>query len=296
MLKRLLVFTCILGFSVTAAYSAIYTVNPDGSGDAPTIQAAIDLTVNGDMVLINGGTYYETGLLVDSKNIIIQYGDGIPVLESSTPGSGICITLRNVDSGCWIWGVDFTGFETGILIENGSPMISFLNIFNCTTGVRITGVTSAPEISFDLIDNCVTGIDVQQSTNTVIQNVTIVEGLTGVRVSGGTVTVGSSILYRLDIGMDYHSGTIILSCNDLWENTVNYSGCSQGATDFFELPRFCYELDGSPGLYYLHSDSPCWASNNACGVNIGAYVSGPGCTGVAAGEATWGDIKQLYTE
>ncbi|MBN2071790.1 MAG: right-handed parallel beta-helix repeat-containing protein [Candidatus Krumholzibacteriota bacterium] len=295
-LKNLLLLLLILSSFSSAGAQQIWTVNDDGSGDAPTIQAAIDSTVEGDRVRVNGGTYYETGLVIDGKNIWIISGDGIPVIESPEPGIGTCLTLRNVNFTCAIWGIKPTGFETGILVDDCSPMVSFLVLSGSVAGIRVTGTSSAPEISFDLIESCDTGVSIEGGSGITVRNMTIVEGGTGISVSGGNVSISNNILYRQQTGIACTGGASIITCNDLWENTVDYDGCAQGAGDFFEMPRFCYEAGDSPGLYYLHVDSPCWAANNSCGVNLGAFTSAPGCSGVAVRESTWGVIKQLYTE
>ncbi|HSG27774.1 MAG TPA: hypothetical protein VLA34_04780, partial [Candidatus Krumholzibacterium sp.] len=122
------------------------------------------------------------------------------------------------------------------------------------------------------------------------------EGTTGLVCSSGSVAFIKNIIYRCATGVSCTGGSVISDCNDLWENTLDHSGCAQGATDLFVMPMFCYEAGGSPGPYYLHIDSPCWSTNNTCGVSIGAFTTTYGCTGVATEESTWGRIKQLYSE
>jgi hypothetical protein len=41
----------------TASSGRVWNVYPDGSGDAPTIQAAIEAAVDGDEVLLHPGAY-----------------------------------------------------------------------------------------------------------------------------------------------------------------------------------------------------------------------------------------------
>lgn len=44
-------------------------VNPDGTGDYPTIRSALDATNDGDEVLVNNGTYVENIVWPQRNNI-----------------------------------------------------------------------------------------------------------------------------------------------------------------------------------------------------------------------------------
>ncbi|MCK4305987.1 MAG: hypothetical protein KAY24_17240, partial [Candidatus Eisenbacteria sp.] len=49
----------LLGAEVAVAET--YTVQPDGAGDYPTIQAAIDAVVDGDVIELTDGNFYGDG-------------------------------------------------------------------------------------------------------------------------------------------------------------------------------------------------------------------------------------------
>ena len=53
------------------AFAADITVDPSGSGDHTTVQAAIDAAVSGDVITLVAGTYNED-ILIESKSINIQ--------------------------------------------------------------------------------------------------------------------------------------------------------------------------------------------------------------------------------
>jgi hypothetical protein len=58
-----------------------FTICPDGSGDLPTIQAAIDATLDGDVIELCDGTFRDEGnrdLLYNGKSITIRSASGDP--------------------------------------------------------------------------------------------------------------------------------------------------------------------------------------------------------------------------
>jgi hypothetical protein len=278
----------------TAVSQTTYTVKDDGSGDAPTIKAAIEMAVSGDAISVWGGTYNEDSLIVDGKDIYFQYQNGVPVIISSYYRQGTGITFRNVGMTTNLFGFEFREFATGISIENGVGMFWFCIISDCATGIEVSGASSAPGIQFVLIDSCGTGISVLDGSDISIRNITIAGAVTGIESLGGSTSFTRSIINGCDTGALCSGGSISLSCNNFHLNTTDYSGCAAGAGDFYSLTRFCFDAGGSLDSYYLHVDSPCWAENNACGVDVGVFVSSPGCTGTAVEETSWGTIKKLH--
>ena len=277
-----------------ASAQRAWVVKADGSGDAPTIHAAIDSAVTGDGIVVWGGYYTEDDLVVDGKDINFQYQNGTPVIISSSHQSGTGITFRNVGAGTNLLGFEFREYWTGVSIENSAGMYWYCNIVDCHTGIEVSGVTSSPTIMFSLVDSCGTGMSVQGGSAISVRNMTIVGAGTGVENLGGSLTLTRSIINGCISGASCIGGSTTLSCNNFYLNTVNYSGCAAGTGDFYGLTRFCYAAGGSPAPYYLHVDSPCWAENNACGFDVGAFTQSPGCTGTAVEESSWGSIKKMH--
>jgi len=289
--KALFVLIILQG---VAAAQTTFVVKADGSGDAPTIQAAIDMAVSGDAVVVWGGYYGEDNLLVDGKDIYFQYQNGTPVIISSSYRQGTGITFRNAGMGTNILGFEFREFEKGISIENGAGMYWYCSIIDCGTGIEVSGASSTPSIMFNLVDSCGTGISVLDGSGVTARNMTIVGTDTGVESLGGNFILTMSIINGCNTGALCSGGSISLSCNNFYLNTTDYGGCAAGVDDFYGLTRFCYAAGGSPDPYYLHIDSPCWAENNACGLDVGAFTQLPGCTGTAVEETSWGTIKKMY--
>jgi len=71
--------------SCISAVATSYVVAPDGSGDFPTIQAAIDAAVDGDIILLSDGTFTGNG------NRDLDYLGKAIALQSQSGNSGTCV-------------------------------------------------------------------------------------------------------------------------------------------------------------------------------------------------------------
>jgi predicted outer membrane repeat protein/parallel beta-helix repeat protein len=94
---------------VTDVHARSWYILPDGSGDAPTIQAGLDSCATGDTVLVACGTYYEYGLsMLPSRNLLGETGDPDCV---TIDGGGIAriLTFSGPGSDRFIEGITFTG-------------------------------------------------------------------------------------------------------------------------------------------------------------------------------------------
>jgi hypothetical protein len=60
-MPRLALFFCLLAIIPSAVHGETYFVDPDGTGDFPTIQAAIDFAQDGDIVELSGGVFTGDG-------------------------------------------------------------------------------------------------------------------------------------------------------------------------------------------------------------------------------------------
>jgi hypothetical protein len=75
----------ILLAALGVAWATTYTVLPDGSGDYPTIEAAIDASVNGDVVELGDGTFRGPG------NRDVEYSNKLITVRSQSTDPGTCI-------------------------------------------------------------------------------------------------------------------------------------------------------------------------------------------------------------
>ena len=173
--------------------------------DQPTIQAGIDAAVDGDVVLVSPGTYFEN-INFQGKAIQVTSSDGPAVTTILSPLSGDAVTFatgENLDSvlqGFSILNGDGSGifcFQTsptitgniitanvsgnggGVVCEEGSPLISGNQLIDCVAdfgGGILCLLGSTPTIQFNLIRNCVAnqiggGIGCFNSAATIVNNI-----------------------------------------------------------------------------------------------------------------------------
>jgi hypothetical protein len=99
----------VLSCSAQALHAAEYDVNWDGTGDFTTIQAAIDAAVDGDLIIVHPGTYYEN-IHFDGKNI---------TLRSLDPEDEAIVASTVIDGGQDGSVVTFEGTEGEVCLLSG---------------------------------------------------------------------------------------------------------------------------------------------------------------------------------
>jgi len=234
---RLGIVIACLCLICSPAAATVYYVAPDGSGDYPTIQSAIDATVDGDTVLLADGIFtgsfnwninmatHEIVLRsVNGRNsTIIDCGSGSGgykrgIIINSGEGRGLIIegiTVRNART--------LGGGGTGIYIGNGaSPIIRDCAIYGnlnetSTTGygVGIAINNSNPIISNNLIyDNEFSG-DVGYGAGIYVND-------------GSPVISGNDISYNRKgnsgAGIYIISDSMVTITNNLFEGNAVYAG------------------------------------------------------------------------
>jgi hypothetical protein len=135
------------------AEATTYHVRPDGSGDVPTIQAAIDMATDGDLILLESGTYRGVG------NVGLSYRGLAITIQSLLRDPATCV----IDCEGVTVGVYFTASESagaildavtirnglgaqagGILIIRSSPTIRncILEDNVCSAGLGGGGISA----------------------------------------------------------------------------------------------------------------------------------------------------------
>jgi len=112
-----------------------WEVNVAGTGDAPTVQAAIDRAVTGDIVVVGPGRYYEN---IDflGKDITVRSAEGpeATILDGSTRDSSVVVMMHDETRNAVLEGFTITGgrgwkpaglsvYGGGIMLVGASPII-----------------------------------------------------------------------------------------------------------------------------------------------------------------------------
>jgi hypothetical protein len=156
-----------------AGAGKVFHILPDGSGDYPTIQAAIDGAQWGDTLEVAPGTYLEN-LDFGRKSIVLRgSGPALTILDGGTTEELPCIwivhrqTRKTIVEGFTITGGSST-YGGGIYIGGASPTIRGNVIRDNSAssgtggGIRIAGTTSSGELPL-IENNVITGNEVMGS-------------------------------------------------------------------------------------------------------------------------------------
>ncbi len=119
-MKRSVVSVCV-GFFMLAssAEGGTWYVKPDGTGDVPTIQAAVDSVAPGDTVLLASGVYTGTG----NYNILVHEKAFLMISESGDPADCIIDCEGHLGS-------PRRGFEIQTAWSSNYPVIQGMTIRN----------------------------------------------------------------------------------------------------------------------------------------------------------------------
>ena len=265
------------------ANARTWYVKQDGSGDAPTISAAVDSAVAGDTVLVAPGTY-ETGDINLKEGLIVTSETGavstkiIPKPYTYPLFLFYCENfhsyMRTEISGFWVEGFQYGWSGGGAIFINSCYEVYVEN--NVMT--RNKGAIS---IEFAAV----------VGSTLYIQGNTFVSNIENAIYGGGSTHWGyieNNIIWDhcADIGIYLN-----LMCNcfiDLEDIPPSWRG-----VNFSLDPQFCGTSEN--GNLYLQSDSPCAPGNSP----LGTWCDLIGALPVACGTAptkktTWGALKNIY--
>lgn len=122
-MKRIFWIFLVLVAMSSYAQARTWHVIPDGTGDAPTIAAAIDSAEAGDVVELACGTFHEEGLTIPS---------GITI--RSETGQPECVTIEGRQPAnspgaiFYTWGSDDTTLLEGLTITGGLASDNFFGV------------------------------------------------------------------------------------------------------------------------------------------------------------------------
>jgi hypothetical protein len=176
------------------AEARVWHIRPDGSGDAPTIQAGVEAAATGDSVVVHAGLYADTihtwigiklhvvGVHLDKNLSLIGKGAIIDIVDDALPV--VAVYAEGVDSTAVISGFKITtesgGYGCIDLIASSSYQAR-MGLRCVGSGLRIIGnEIAANDVGVDLygsavtlegneIHGCGTGLRVTDSSDAVIR-------------------------------------------------------------------------------------------------------------------------------
>jgi hypothetical protein len=236
-------------------------IQPDGNGDAPTIDAAIDSSVAGDVIELACGTYHEEGLVIKS---------GITI--RSETGQPDCVTIEgrqrpnSPGSIFYTWGTDDTTLLEGLTITGG---LANDNFFGVTGGGLFISSGSALTVKRCLITGNsarATGGVLISSSHVVFIDCVITENEATLTSPGGVTLAGGSSLRA------YNSTIISNIAASFWPVDGYVARDSEAYFNCCDINQTWWQFVG--GANYEVDDSDC---------------------GEVADEAqNWGSLKALY--
>lgn len=297
--------------AVEPARARTWYVLPDGSGDAPTIQAAIDSCGDYDTVLVAAGMYLiDSGAGTYSLDGLCLLGeDGAENTILDAGGQDLQFTFMNTENGLSIKGLTFQFFADNPLYIHGVWNYSGAVVIEETV-FRYHGGCAIIIYYFDdavirnnLIYSNDFGIRLNFCTLADVSQNTIAYTIqTGIEVptNWGIQNISNNLVVDNYYGIFGYYQSMNFSCNNVYNNALNYN--LPGGTDPTGFDgnisldaQFCSATPRTDGNFYLQSDSPCAPGNHPvahpCG-RIGVYPVG--CSTTAVETKSWGAIKNMY--
>lgn len=324
----------IVNLSVDDGYSRTWYIKADQSGDAPTIEAAIDSAASGDTILVAAGHYIENTLDI-SKDLYLlgEQGSRETTIEMKIyfDLNSNVIIISGASSNSEVAGFTITkgrgtplSSGAGIDLRNSATLIRDNIIYDnwCQLGGGISCSGGSPVIRKNIIygnkggEGC--GIFIFNSAATIDSNTIAFNGFDCEGYvacgQGGAIFVSSELPVRISnniiafnkavqsggIYCANHQENIIFECNLVCSNVPdNYDGELQDQTgingNISEDPQFCAVRPDSSFNFFLQSDSPCLVGNHPQGIECGLIGAwGKGCSFVGAKGTSWSKIKDLF--
>ena len=286
----------VIGLFPLLASAETIIVDPNGSFDFTTIQAAIDYSRDGDTVIVRPSTYNEE-ILFNGRRITLMSldPDDESIVDSTIINGFEPVTFNfgeNISS--VITGFTIIGSNKSIKCLSCSPSIIGNKILGSSVGISNCGGI----ISNNIISHSTTGI-ICSNIETIISN-NVINDHSSYGIYFGSLApvliVRNNIISNNDTGLRSLNGASNNSYNCFWNNNTHFeNGATAGTGDFLRDPLFVggsdYHLKSATGRYdsmtkiWVLDDvnSPCIDAGDPCDpigvepnpnggrINIGAY-------------------------
>jgi hypothetical protein len=252
----------LLILSIASLASArTWRVNTAGTGDAPTLHAAMDSALSGDIVLVEAGHYELADNLGVPSNVQL-IGESGPALTVISRDALAGLDTVELGSGASMRGVHVRGNTLPVVFSHGANF--FQDCILESLGPTLVWCLGSTEFNHCLLLG-----------GAIAHPVSFVACIIATPLRAG---VAGSTFFVNDVIGDVDPAVQIPVENG----------------NFFLDPEFC-GVPGS-GNYFLKSTSPCLPENNPFGVPVLIGPLPQGCGSVAVEEKTWGGVKALYRD
>lgn len=239
--------------------------------DRPTIQQAIDISLNGDTVMVSPGTYVQNILFRGKKiKVLSQGGPEITMLAKLVDGAPMVTFSGSEDSNAVLCGFTIRGARlvssgAGVSMVNASPVIENNYFFDNAGDTAVLYVRNgAPKIRRNLIANNNTGVSAigffGGSGGTVIHNTVASNNGDAVRITPAPAFQIINNILSLNGGYGIRSAggvnsSSVIDYNDIFSNALGtYFAAIPASGDIYDNPQF---VGGDPFDYHLSDSSPC---------------------------------------
>jgi parallel beta-helix repeat protein len=236
-------------FIIPPAAASEYTVGPSGA-EFSSIQAAINRSLAGDVILVKSGTYMEN-LRLDKKIDLIgrDNGGGAPVIEPENKENIIEIladgcrvegfVIRNIDS------------QNGIRINSDGNNITRNTILNNVQGILLDSAMSNTINLNNISNSSKIGIRFQSSNNNLVEENKFSKNSVGIDVDEYSL---SNQIYLNNF--DNLQNVLSRSATSVWNTTDTYSYTYLGIQRMSPMGNYWSDYSGSDKNFNGIGDSP----------------------------------------
>jgi hypothetical protein len=211
-------------FTIEAAARTWY-IKADGTGDAPTIQAGVDASSPGDVILVAAGTYAATSTvdIAGTPTIVcVAIGKDVSVVSESGPS---LTTIGNATARVALYvhdtgsAVEVSGFRLQTLFHGYSCLTSTERLATIPPLSRPRGikcVNASPKIWNNDISANDIGIELIGSSPLVKENIVSQAGIGLGCYSGTDAAITKNTIHNCGEGIHGESSTIQINENDIY--------------------------------------------------------------------------------
>ncbi len=212
----LLIILCFLCTSHASAKT--WYIKPDGTGDAPTIQAGVDSATAGDTVLVAPGIYSDTlNIFVGSelKTVNVFINKNILLIAEYSPDNTI---------------IDASKSDVGIYTDNvdSTCVIKKLKIFSTNEGIGCILPSPSRELYQYPIEEPI-GIQCKHSSINIIENV-LIENWIAVKLNQRSNAKISNNTFNFNcVGIECNDSSNAIISNNSFSDGVEMVRCTSGS-------------------------------------------------------------------